>query len=390
MISAVLRDGGTDALLVRDVAPGMDRLRWRELNLEEDWPGELLGRLNDGMRRTDQEVTLAPWPRPLPRLAPLDYTPRHEGLVWRLWQRHQAVPTSESVDASWGAVPAGDAQIVADPTVTDRTQAHASRLANPEELRANPALDPTVWLRLPFDNETGGCALKEGLVLKWNSLHNCAFTLSLDDNDVFVPFDLRYQDRYSWVDDDGKPLDPRTVWNTIADRAALRLYLRPRRWKWFAKVIAHYEIDTIFESALNDEVFLAVYWDRPPFYPVRHDVRHTAANRSLWHEYEAAYLSWDDGVNSAWQLSRHIGEMRYQMVQQQYYSLCYAYTLIGAEPAVISIWRTPPLFAEVVLGIGRVRDATGIEQRVWAVQQVGLDAEYPQTLIGQFWGDFDI
>ena len=386
MIWAELRDGGTAARISRGTAPGMDSLTWHPLReYEEASPGEhdRVDVQNAGMVATDPE-TVAPWPLDVPHQAPVDVTPRYDGLTFVLHELN-----APSTTEPYGPLPGGAAAFTSTPLPTIRQQAAIGRLATMAELQALPT-GGTDYIRQPYGNESGNCALVEPALLRWTGGKNQRFAVELEDNDLFTPFDLSDPDRYLWVDDDLKPVEHGEQFARVGDRSYLILYLRPRRWRWFVRVIAHYLYISWFEEVPNDEIFLEVYFDRPPFYPFRHDVLHTADDLTWWHEWEGEMLAFDAGVEYAWNHSLAADDMRDQILDQQWYSLCIVYVLIGVEPAAITLARMPPRMGDIVAGVGRRDKLSGVETRIWAVQKNDDDGTYPQQPIGKFWSDFDV
>lgn len=389
-ICADVRDAGTTAMVTKEKVPGMDELYYREHRWEEDAFGWMVNQQNADMVACAGDLALAPWPDPLPKAAPVDLTPRYDqGLKLRLHQATGLLP--ESDDRRWGEVPEGLAQIL-DPAVHapdpfDRSACHVLAELTPEETRAN-VVDPTRWLRLPFRNETGGCDYKRPIRLRWDSLQGSQFALALEDGLLFAPWDMRTASAYAWRDDAGRAIEHGEIYSELRSGADPVYYLRPRRWRYWIHVWAHYEFIQAFWEQLVDEEFSIIFFDRPPFYPARHDVLHTASAAYLFNEYEDAYLSWDNGVDSKVQSSAAAATLRNEIVMQQFFDLCTIYVLLTVEPAKVTIWADPPRVGEIVLGVGLRSRSLGVEKRVWAVQLEDVTTRYPRALIGQFWSDF--
>ena len=385
MITAEIRDAGTFPQISRAVVPGMDRLRWVEFDCEEDWNGQRRGEISTNMMFR-RPLALAPWPLEIGRHAPLDRTPLYEGLTWRLHQRVQQLPEGHA--AAWAPVPEGRAVLSDTVDINEREEVAVSRFSTPEEVRSIVE-QPTKWLRLPFDNEGGQCHLVEPALLMWRGLQNSRFALELEDNDLFTPYDLTKPERYAYWTDEGQRVEAGHLYALLADRERVVLYQRPRRWRIFVKVIAHFVHITPFEMVENDEVFLEVYYHRPPFFPVRFDQANVGVD-VFWHQYEGQMLAYDAGLEWQWEHSRAAQDMRHAIVAQQVFTLCFVYMFIGAEPAVVTVWRVPPAVGEVVLGVGRIDQATGVESRVWVVQEQDVSQVYQQTLLDVFWADFAV
>jgi hypothetical protein len=389
-ICADVRDAGTTAMVTKDKAPGMDELYYREHRWEEDAFADDRAKQNADMVSCAESLELAPWPDPLPKAAPVDLTPRYDqGLKLRLHQATGLLP--ETDDGRWGEVPDGLAQIL-DPATHppdpfNREASHVVADLTPEEVQA-AALDPTEWLRLPFRNETGGCDYKRPIRLRWDGLQGSQFALVLENGLLFAPWDLREGAKYHWQDDAGKAVEHGEIYSELRAGADPVLYIRPRRWRWWIHVWAHYEfVQTWWEQEVMEE-FTRIFFDRPPFYPMRHDVLHTASQAWFWHEYENAFLAYDAGVDSKVILSRAASDLRHEIVMAQWFDLCTAYILMDVEIAKVTIWADTPRVGDAVLGVGLRSSVLDVEKRVWAVQLEDVTARYPRTLIGQFYSDF--
>lgn len=358
----------------------MERARWRELDMEERVieanSGSRLPAINAGIRAAGYK-RLRPWPVAIPNHAMLDRATANEGLTIQLHQQ-------STVTQRWSPVPEGTMAFTGQNRALDRNQWRAATMRTPPEMRELIVTEPYEWVRLPFDNEPN---LRAQLTASWVGLHSPRFTFSIPDNNIWTPFDLTIEDRYHWIGDNGQIIDGMKYFGNIGDRSRVALYLRPRRWRWFARVVAHFWIVTGFETAPNDEIFLKVFYDRPPFFPIRHELPRTIGNALAFHPYEGT-LDYDRGIERHFQLSRAFGELQEEIVQQQYYSLCTSYILAGVDPAAITIQRATPRQGEIVCGIGIRDQKTGVETRAWALQIVDLTSVYPQQTISTFWCDF--
>ena len=381
MMSLELVDAGTRPHLDRLVVPGMDRLTWLEVDCEEDvlTKGTTQARQNEGMRAgTDLEV--APWPLAVPYHAPVDLVDVNEDLEVSLY--HHAPGGLGDVP-----VPAGDIAAVTDPDpVGAPPEGRVKGLASPAEVR-EVVRTPTGWVRLPFANEVGGTRLGNPLILYLQrALYGDRYRLVLEDQPLFAPFDLREEGRYYAVDDENRFVPMSTVVDLLS-QGRRRLYLRPRRWRWSIFVWADYVNATAFELIPNTEVFVKVAWNRPPFYPIRHDVRVSTQSAELWHPYASAYCSYDAGIESQWEASRAYTDLVRQVLEQQFFSLCWSYILLENSDAYVIVDRDPPAAEDVVLGIGW---QSGVGQvRVWIIQRGDLSAVYPKTSIGTFYAFFN-
>lgn len=381
MIEAVLHDAGTRLDVERNPAPGMERGRYLQLDMEESviesQSGARMGAINAGIRAAGYG-SIKPWPGIITRHAPVDLVGANEGLDIRLHQRC-------NITGRWNPVPEGRLVYTGITRALDRQRWRPAAMLTPEEVRELEAADAAEWVRLPFANEP---TLGRQINAAWFALQTSRCTLSMDDNNLWTPFDLTVADRYRWVGDDGATVDGATVQGHFGDRSRLCLYLRPRRWRWVARVTAHFLIVTPFESARNSEAFIKVWFDRPPFFPYRHELPRTIGNQAIFHPYTGTYLDYDAGVDYRWRMTRAFQELQREVVMQQYYSLCVAYILESVEPAQISIQRVTPRQGEVVCGIGIRSQHSGVERRAWAVQMKDLSAVYPQQTISTFWGEF--
>lgn len=388
-ILAELRDAGTEAVVARGVVPGMDRLFYREVRLEEDANAWDVPQHNAAMRTAAGGLDLAPWPEKVARCAPVDLTKRYDHAVRvQLLQRMSLLPDGSAF--AWGDVPEGMAHVVDPASPVDpynREASHVSGFRTPAELRAEES-DPTPYLRLPFGNETGGTVLRRAALFRWDGLQASRFAFRLENDPLFTPFDLSHPERYEWRRDDGSVLEGGEEFAQLGAGADVVLYLVPRRWRWWLHLWVHYEFVQTWWSQIIDEQFSRIFYDRPPFYPMRHDVVHTAAEAEIWHEWEATFLSWDSGVDSKVSLSEAAAALRAEIIAQQYYDACTAYALLGAEPGRVVVWQDPPRVGDLVVGLGLRSPSLGVESRVWAIQAVDASALYPRQTIGQFFSDF--
>lgn len=384
MISAEVYDAGTRAVHRGLVVPGMDQCGWTSLDFEYSVASPLdRVSVNEQVRAGATPRTVAPWPLPFREACHVDYTDRYRGLALTLHEWDQ--------DAQrWAVCPGAAAAVF--PGVgdnADREDTLAARALAVDEVQAQASVTPAEWLRLPFTNELDGTALAQPLELRWHGVRGSEMAFSLEDNDYFEPWDLTVPDRYSFVDDAGVAVERGEVYRICRDRARLALYLRPRRWRIFARTIAHYWFVSGFWEQPVDEVFLRVYWDRPPFAPVRQYVAATKALRDIWYEwFGGLWVSYDAGLQWAFDHSRTAAELRDEIADAQWWDMCSAMILMSVEPAVLVVDREPPQQWDVVMGIGRVDVVSGREDRVWAVQTANLDALYPRSAIGTFYGDF--
>lgn len=372
-----LYDAGTVPVISRAAVPGMDQLYWREADFEEQVGEDLSNHVNAEMRDCEP-FDLAPWPELLPRHVWVDYTNRYDvsgddGLRFEL---HLRDPDS----GECYPIPAGDFALLPDPE-PDRL-AEEGRLLRGAAWREIQAVEGSSWLRLDTINETGGTDLEAALVMGVLGAGGNAHRLVLPDNSFFAPFDMTLgRTAYSVTDDDGNPLDGEH-WLDLVAGQHYRLYLRPRRWRYVATVVATFFYASFFEAFETTEVFTRAHFDRPPYYPHRHNLL-TNRDELHWEDWYGNPLAWDPGVDWQWSHSRSSGYLRDEILAAQQWELCWVYVLTGVSDASVVVWRYPPEPGHVVLGIGRV-DLDGHESRVWVSQSTDRSADYPQTVLGRF------
>ena len=382
MIHCALHDGGTVPMLRPDAVPGMDEMYWREGNFEEGVAEDRTRETNAVMQATDP-VTMRPWPEPMPRHAWVDWTPRYEadgddGLRFSLHHVDQITESSALVSA-------GEVLFTREPQpLLDASEGRLIRALDWREVQAR-AEDPTEWLRLDTDNESGGTHLKQPLELIYDRLRGATYHLELPDQSLFTPFDLRYPERYRVVTDDGRELSDEEAAQALALRngGRYRLHLRPRRWRYVATAWAYYALISGFEYVISTEVFTRAHFDRPPFYPYRHDLIESSKTTPLsgWF---GAPLSYDEGIESQWGLSRSSQALRLEILDGGFRTLCLVKLFLFATNAEVTVWRYPPQTGEIVLGIDRVDQATGSSSRWWVVAKEDQATEYPATVLGHY------
>lgn len=384
MIYGQAYDAGT--ILTRDrVAdrPGMEAIYYREADLEENIGESKTANINAAMKDADR-LELRPWPASFPRHAWVDWTPRYEaeGDTGLRLELH----TLDALGNDTHPAPAGAAAFTQAPReLLDPSSGRICRALSWREVQTRHGSE---WLRLDTKNETGGTRLKEPIALNFSRLRGAGFRLVLPDNSLFSPFDLRYPERYIVTNDAGQVVTGEH-WLNLSPRGLYRFYLRPRRWRYVAIVIAHYWIVSGFESFPADEVFTRSHFDRPPFYPYRHDVN-TSRLLDYYQNFYGEPRAYDAGIDWQWNHSRNAAALRHEIIEGQIYTLCWAKIFTGNEDADVTLWRYPPRAGDVVLGIGRVDASTGSESRLWIHQRDDGTAQYPMTLVGQFYVPFTV
>lgn len=378
-------DGATIGRKVPDEVPGMDRWWWTEADCEEKWEGDAIDKINTNLLTASQPQEVKPWPLLVPSRAPVDWSRSYRGFDVQTWVQNYA-----NAEA-WGQVNSARLYID-DPDayspVLSRTDQNLGQQETTDQLRAAAPAGGKLasdWVRLPWLNEPG---LKQPAIGVFRGLSGGKFALELKDQDYFAPFDLTHPERYTFHDDKGAPIDHGEVYARLNFNDRVNIYLRARRWRYYVRVLVHYLYFTWVEEVQNDEWFLYVFYDRPPFYPIRQEV---ADNRTptIWHEWESIWCGYDPGVNWKFDHSIAATELSRQIFDQQWFTLCAGYVYIGNEAATITVWRCPPRPGEYVAGFGAVSRATGEETgRVWVKQVEDATARYPRTVLGVFYDDW--
>ena len=382
MISAKILDAGTTPVIdPLDTTPGMTAFYWNEADFETDFMADRQEEIN-AIVRDAGPLEVEPWPVPLTRHAPIDDTERYEatgdeGLILELYRvdhlRDETPPA-----------PAGEVRLDLDSEpATDPNASRITREKTWREIQAG-AENPTEWLRLDSKNVTGGTRLKDPVSVQFRGLVGQEFRLVVPDQMIFAPFDLRYPERYYVRDDDGRRLDDERGLHemSLQNGGDYTLYLRPRRWRYVATVIAHYLLISPFEVVPMDEFFIRAHFHRPPYYPYRHNIIESSANPTV-PNYYGDLRSYDEGVNWQWEHSRAAGYLAQEIIDAQFYTLCLVKIFIGNEDADVTISQYPPEANDVVLGIGRRDRSTGREVRRWVCQKYDLTHVYPWTVISQ-------
>lgn len=366
--------------------PGMDQGYYREINMEYDFKNssERRREMNIELREAPTEGELRPWPEPFPWRCWVDLTTRYvenQGgfkiTTYRL----------DSMTGDYSEVPEGLSYIELggdyDPTA-DRESQRMNRRVQQEDIAAvTPA--PTEWLHLPVLNRGGRADLKDPAVLhQLNHLDGKSFAVSMNNNPLFAPFDLSKPERYDVLSDSGERLsdDEKVAAMTTRYGSHYKLYLRPRNWRWVAHVYATYIYVSWFEMFYTTLGFTRAWFNRPPIYPARHDLIHTTQNP--WWEYLHNYYSVDDGIDYGFVHSNGAAELRYEIIDQQWWTQSEAFIFYSNDWPTCVLWQYPPEPKDIVCGIGRVDYPTGEEQRVWVRQSGDLTDEYPLEVIGQY------
>ena len=376
MIQLRFRDMLTRLRLDGESKPGMDLCWYTQDRLEEDLRDYGATRNAEYDHATSVGyVDLEPWPVPFPAEAWVDASRYTDDLRVQLM----------TLDGELGVpapAPAGDLVLEHDHGIDSEKDRLSSAVSWRDVQASNP--DLRRWMRLDSKNESVGMLGTE-LVLRWRRVRAGRHRLVVPDNALYTPFDATDPGRYLVVSDGGALVGEGGL--DIGDGETV-VYLKPRRWRFLAKTIAHYLYVTPFESVPNDELFIMAWHDRTPFWPVRTDAVHTAG-RSDMYWFDGTPLAWDDGIEYYWEHCRHYGELVQQIVSQQYFSMCVSYILVGVEPAMITVEQERVRAGEVVAILER-RDDSGVCSRTLVVAREDEEEWYPRTVVGVFYGDLRV
>jgi hypothetical protein len=118
--------------------------------------------------------------------------------------------------------------------------------------------------------------------------------------------------------------------------------------------------------------FPHLWYDRPPVYPLRHNILETNADTN-----DAAIV---------WQFehSQAAADIEQQIFDAQWWTPCEVFIFKNVEKVVMWVNRVPPAKREVILGVGRVDQATGAESRVWVENRYNMTSAYPVQQIAYF------
>ena len=385
MITAQLFDVGTIAKLnpaTHDPVPGMDRVYYNEEDFEEDNVDPRQEAINNLILGTE-DVTIEPWPEDFSNRVWIDETTRYEsdGLDGLQLNLHRFDRLTEETPF----VPAGEWKLDTESRQqTDRELARVVRELTWEEVQ-DRAANPTEWLRLPLINRsTAGTDIEDSLVAHWRGIRGNEFRLELPDNVLFAPFDLTHEDRYRVLYDDGTrvPADVSSHYLNLHNGGRYRLYLRPRKWRYVATLVAHYWYISAFEYFRAQEIFTRAHTHRPPYYPIRHDLIQTTQTADL-PDYFGNLHSYDTGINWQWEHSRSAAALSREVIEGQYWTKLVVKIFGGNSPPWVTVSSRPADAGDIVLGIGRI-DSSGRESRHWIQQTKDLTSIYPWEVLGSY------
>lgn len=373
-IYAGLYDAGT-TLRKQRTHPGADTAWWTDDRLFEDRIFDLgtkIPQQNEAMRDL-AGLDVAPWPDRFPSHVWIDWTNRYEhrgadpgdGLALNLYQLDQ-------ISDLYPPLPGGELRYNYTP----------DHLLDPEEARLLPELtwreirarapEPTDWYRLDTLNEAGGTQLKAPMALVVDGARN-PVVLELPDNSLFTPFDMRDGSaRYRLIDGDtgleltADQLDAGAM--ALLPRGHYNVYLRPRRWRYFVVVYAVYLYVSLFETFYVNTAVSYAWYDRPPTYPIRHDVLNhpTGGDGGIWWQFEHSMAA---------------AQIRTEIFDNQWNTFSEAFVFSHIDHTELWAYRYWPLPGEYVLGVERVDHSTGRGSTVWAQTLNSEKTRYPQELI---------
>lgn len=384
MITAQLLDAGTYPLknsVLFETVPGMDSVYFNESDFEEDNTDPRPREINELILATE-DLELKPWPKRISNRCWIDNTPRHvsDGLDGLRLNLHRF----DRLTGETPLVPAGE--WILDLDARQQLDTEAGRVVR--ELTWKEVQDraeaPAEWLRLDVINRAGHTKLTDPLFANWRGLRGNEFRLELPDNVLFAPFDLTNADDYQVVGDDGEPINSELSphFMNLYNGGNYRLYLRPRKWRYVATVIAHYWYISAFEYFRAQEVFTRAHTHRPPFYPNRHNLIQTTKTADV-PDYFGTKHSTDDGIAWQWEHTRSAGTIAREMIDGQYWTKLIVKIFGGNEMPVVVVSSRPPDPGDIVLGIGRI-DSSGRETRYWIQQTADLIAAYPWEVLGSY------
>lgn len=385
-IHAEIFDAGTRPRLnspLYPTVPGMDTVYYSECDFEEDNVSPRPDEINEAIR-TVEDFELRPWPEKFSGKCYIDRTERYAsdaaltGLGLNLHRYERLRDESHYLAAGEWTL-----DLDADGTL-DRTDGRVVRALTWEEVQ-DRATNPQDWLRLDFINDDlAGTDLKNQLWVRFQSIRGKEYRLEIPNNVLFAPIDLTHPERYRVLDDDGNrvenELSPHLL--NLYNRGRYRLYLRPRKWRYVATVIAHYMYVSAFEMFIAQEIFTRAHTDRPPFYPYRHDLIHTTQEANL-PDYYGNLHSYDVGISWNWEHSRAAAALSREIIEGQWWTKLVVKIFVGNEAPVVVVSSRPPDAGDIVLGIGRI-DSSGRESRHWIQQTTDLTSVYPWEVLGSY------
>lgn len=372
MITLRHYDAGTRLTAVAGGVPGMVEPRYLEVRMYETRLGDNAEWINEWLRQIHPGVEIAPWPEDMPRKAWVDVTNRYIDVDdgFRLVGHHY-----DQVNGDYAEIPGGQMPMLAAPDhEMDRGDGRIIRSLDWRDVREREGRG---WIRLDTSNKLSG-GLTSPAMTQIEGLHaGSRVALELPDNHLFAPFDLRHCDRYYAEDEDGALLTPAAtaLAGLVADGGSYRLYHRPRRWEYGVLMQVDYLYASFVESFVMSIMFSFFWYDRPPFWPYRHDILHTGDNP----------LGVDAAIYAAVNSTEATAMMRGEIAKLEFHTPCEILTFLGVQPAMVTVWRIPERAADPFLAIERYDRATGDAVALkWWRYRTNQDAYYPKRSIG-YW-----
>jgi hypothetical protein len=366
--------------------PGMNDGYFLALDMEYKWPGEFQQEINQRLMTEPLRKTFLPWPRPFPARCWIDWTPRYEGEDGGLQietVRHELMFNQYSfVSGKLTQIPTDAAY---DPVININDTRVADSKTVDEIAAENP--HPTEWLRHALYNEKGGkdysyCQLEQPASLVQNHHIGDEFRPVVNYSPLFAPVDLTHPEWYDVLDENGGPVDAPLRRMSLRQDGRYRLYLRPANWRWVPTVWANYLYVSFFEMFTTRLVYTTAWFDRPPIYPRRHDLIHTTQS-ATW-EYMHNLYSYDAGISWALNGSRGAQDLRFQIIDAQWWTQSEAFIFLSVDPLTLAMWMWPPEAGDIVMGIGEIDNVSGAEQTVWLRQNRDLTDIYLRTVTGSY------
>jgi hypothetical protein len=382
-----------------DAAPGLDLGRYIHAGGAKHWEHyfyevqaythRVNQTLRDGVGGT---IPFRSWNPGMPRTCWVDYTNRYEtieGFYWKLHQRDQITDSYGQVPAAWHVW----LDLTYEPPIID-AQEKVSDLKTPSEValeKSQEGEDPTQYVRAPLQNETeyhgswkGYTHLKNPIACTISGVGGNNVVLEIpNDQLLFAPQDWRYPEWYKCFNINGEPLEPTSEWLSLRRNGKYRVHIRPRMWRWTIFVLAHYIYVTLWGLIPNDEYFTHVFFDRPPFYPWRHDVITTKASSPVYNWNNQA-RSYDLALDYHWEHTNAAADLSRQIIEQQYSMPSMVYLFLSNEDPDLFLEAWPSYKGDIVAVIERIDEASGSEGLVFVQQSANLLSYFPKFQFGAF------
>ena len=338
------------------------------------------------------QLPFATWPPGMPARMPVDWSAINSGTAGGpVFTLHH----HDEVTGLTAPVPHPYARQVADALyspVEDGDDANVGATAYHEDISAaNHTAEGPVHIRLSERNRDGGTWLERPLNLRWHGVPGGQMVLVLEDNDLFVPFDLREPGRYAVLNATGTEfLAPdASTFMRFRPGELWRVHLRPQFWWFDVWMLVHYEIVTPFISIPSDEVIRFEGAMRPPVWPYRHNLLYTRTIADV-PSFFGAYYSWDPGINAGFQYSALGVALSEAAHAEEYHTLCMAKVFLFNEQPWADIWTDAPRVNSIVAAFDHVDRASGEVERFLLMQVFDHRSVYPDRIIGSYLLDFTV